>query len=343
MQHKSNDNKQSGNAGLRRPYNRESFIAFAAVQRRVQEIRDEITDKVLQDLVVPEGHQAEASLLIASRFAEVELEGVRTVALLRRFRGDEIVLHDWEDLVRRAMVRKLIRLLDEADSGSSDDAADDDDGDGAPVGSSRNDPDLPQSGGLTVVLADDADTVRVAAVGHPKYLATTEDVGRFVYDRALAVTRARVRSWSDDSGEPEAIAAGATLKVLDRYQRLWNPSDGSLVAYLGASIRWAVKDEYILACRRKTNGKSLTEAYERVLADDLRCLTGATDHDPRLDGLGDELEDSRYAERLEILVMRLNPHQRQEFERRRRENTPGTPDQQSTYSRALRNLRRMAA
>lgn len=345
MQHERNESTPSGPAGPNREQPKEGFIPFVVVQKRVRLILEEIGQKVSDDLVVPEGHQEEARRLIASRFAEVELEGVRAVALLRQLRGDEAALRNWEEHARRVMIRKLVRLFGDQEiyGGALEDGSDDDHGDGAPIGSDHDGPKLNPSGGVVLAVAGAAGDVRLPAVAHPNYLATTADVGRFVYCRALAVTRARVRSWSDDSGEPEAIAAAATMKVLGRYQRLWNPDEGSLLAYLGASVRWTVKDEYILACKRKANRKSLTEEYEQLLAEDLRSRAGSTEQDLRIEGLAGELEHQRYVERLEILVNRLNTHQRNEFDRRRRENTPGTPDQQSTYSRALRNLRSMAA
>ncbi len=311
-------------------------LYFAVIQAGVEEVRNEIHAELAEQFNISLVLDQRTTKILSSVLSEIEREGVKAVTRLRRLRGDGVALGDWRDVARRTMITKLVSCFEDAQAAFDDER--DDDGCASP--GPKADPKPGPVGGAALALPISA---RPRLLAHSDYLATDEDVARAVLPLAMNQARRQVGAWSTDSERLDDFAAEAATRVLSSYQRLWDPSKSSLLAYLGVSVRYAVHDEYVAACKRKRNGGLLIEAAECQLREDLRTRPDVAEQDPRAVSLRDELATKHAMEWLRPYIGCLNDHQRREIERRLCEGHPGTPAQQLVYSRAVRRLRLMVA
>lgn len=312
-------------------------------QRAIDRV-DEILTVVLAEVGsvrVPVQRRPEALALIASRRAELARLGVGCYEQLRRERGDlsGIPFQDWEERAKIVMLAAARELFAELGL--------DDDEDGDAFGRAGSGPGAPPSrptGGMALRSLGEHGELRMPVAPHPDYLGDRDAVARYALRVARGTLRRLYGSFSG-SDTAEEIAMAAAERAIAGYERSYDPSRGTLRAYISTCVLRAVTHEYQRWCRDRRHNLEAQTVAQADLLQEIRLRSGSTEQDPLMvsDSLAEERADRSYRELLEIAMAQLGESHRAAIERKLRGESATDERERMVRKRAMANLRRIVA
>jgi hypothetical protein len=292
-------------------------LTFAAVRRVVERIGAKIVAERLQTC---DDTYSEKEL--ASRHQTVIEAGLDEFDRRRRLSSDEQVPR-WHEPVRGVMRACAADVFAEPR---------DDDGS------------LPVDGAAPRRKPGDGRTT--APIPRGKYMATRNQLGEYVRGAAERRVKSYVRSWSYDSQMIDDMIQNVATASSERALATWDADQAPLLRYVDVLVKYAVLGEHRRRVRAQVKDGDVIAACAADLTGGC-ALRGSSeeDHDPLARLLADEDADQRAAlmSALPDAIDTLSPKLRAEIHRRLKSDSPGTPKQQTRYSRAVAKLRELLA